>query len=171
MSTSTELLQRVNAVEQRLATRAALPVNPAVLTGADPSTGEQWDAGQVWAHLAEFIPYWIEQARLVAAAGLDEPVEFGRTRTDPSRVAAIARDRRQPLSVLWSETHADIEWLRRFLESVDESAWMARGLHPTLGIMTLERLVDEFLVGHLEEHAEQLDALAAGGAAPAIVEP
>jgi len=161
MSSRTELLQRLDAVEERLATRASLRVTPGVLTGADPSTGEQWDAGQVWAHLAEFIPYWIEQARLVAAAGADEPVEFGRTRTDPGRVGAIERDRHQPLTVLWSETHADIEWLRRLLESVDEGSFAARGLHPTLGIMSLERIVDEFLVGHLEEHADQLDALAA----------
>ena len=165
MSGRAHLLQRLDAAEDRLASRASLRVNADALTGADPSSGERWDAGQVWAHLAEFIPYWIEQARTVAAAGIDGPVPFGRTRSDPGRVGAIERDRRQPLSVLWSETHADIEWLRRFLKSVDDRSWAARGLHPTLGVMSLEHIVDEFLVGHLEEHADQLDALAAGAGA------
>jgi hypothetical protein len=155
------MLQRLDAVEERLAIRASLKVDQKALTDADATTGEQWDAGQVWAHLAEFIPYWIEQARLVAGSGRDEPVDFGRTKTDPGRIGAIERDRRQPVTVLWSETHADMEWLRRFLESVDDDSWAARGLHPTLGVMGLDRIVDEFLVGHLEEHADQLDALAA----------
>ena len=30
--------------------------------------------------------------------------------------------------------------------------------------MTLERIIDFFVVGHLEEHADQLDLIAAGGA-------
>ena len=162
MTGTDDLLRRLDAVEERLATRASLQVRADALTGADPSSGERWDAGQVWAHVAEFIPYWIEQTRSVAAAGFDEPVPFGRISSDPGRVGAIERDRRQPLSVLWSATHTDIEQLRRFLESVDARSWGARGLHPRLGVMNLERIVDEFLVGHLEEHADQLDALAAG---------
>ena len=32
------------------------------LTDPEPGTGERWDAGQVWAHLAEFVGFWLAQA-------------------------------------------------------------------------------------------------------------
>jgi hypothetical protein len=51
--------------------------------------------------------------------------------------------------------------LREFLAGLDAAAWTARGLHPTLGVLPLPEIVDHFLVGHLEEHADQLDRLAA----------
>lgn len=38
-------------------------------------------------------------------------------------------------------------------------SWSAQGWHPTLGVMDLTRIVDEFMVKHLEEHAEQLDRM------------
>ncbi len=33
------------------------------------------------------------------------------------------------------------------------------GAHPRLGDMPLAQIVEEFVVGHLEEHADQLDLL------------
>lgn len=161
MSGRAGLLERLDVVEERLATRAALEVRADSLTDADPVSGERWDAGQVWAHIDEFVPYWIDQARGVIAAYGGEPVAFGRTKGDAGRIAAIERDRHQPLGVLWGDVHSCIESLRRFLETLDDHAWSARGLHATLGVMSIERIVDDFLVGHLEEHADQLDAVAA----------
>ncbi len=142
---------------------AAAASRPNARTSPDPSSGERWEAGQVWAHLAEFVPYWIEQAQRLIASYDDEPVPFGRTKTDAARVAAIERDRTQPVSVLWADSHTDIEHLRNFLQRLDADAWRVRGLHPTLGVMDLDRIVGEFLVGHLEQHAEQLDELARDG--------
>jgi hypothetical protein len=151
-------LQRLDAVDQRLAAHVSDEESDA-LTSPDTSTGERWQRGQVWAHLAEFVPYWIEQVELVLRTSDGEPVPFGRTKRDEGRIAAIERDRHQPVSVLWSDTHAGIERLRTFLLGLDAPAWEARGLHPTLGVMSLRRILDEFLVGHLEEHAVQLDEL------------
>lgn len=50
-------LARLDAVERRLEAHAAR--SPAGLSEPEPVTGERWDAGQVWAHVAEFIPYWL----------------------------------------------------------------------------------------------------------------
>ncbi len=155
-------ISRLDAVEARLAALASTPIDAAALTDADPGSGERWDGGQVWAHLAEFVPYWLEQLRAVTTAFRDEPVPFGRTKTDPARVAAIERDRSLAIAVLWSQTLSDMESLRRFLEVLPEAAWHARGLHPTLGVMDVGGILDEFLVGHLEEHADQLASLTAG---------
>lgn len=160
MSERPGFIQRLDAVEERLAARAATSAPGTALTSADPSSGERWDAGQVWAHLAEFVTYWLGQVHQVIRGGGGEPVPFGRTKTDAGRVAAIERDRTQPVSVLWADTLTDIEQLRRFLLGLETDAWNARGLHPTIGVMEMDRIVDEFLVGHLEQHADQLDELA-----------
>lgn len=164
MSERTDLLQRLDAVEARLAARSTTSIAAGARTAADAKSGEQWEAGQVWAHLAEFIPFWIEQLQLVIDRYTDEPVAFGRVATDPGRLGAIERDRAQPVSVLWIATHSDIETLRLFIEELDERSLSARGLHTTRGVMDVRRILDEFLVGHLEEHAEQLDSLARDGA-------
>ena len=131
------------------------------LTSADPKTGEQWDGGQVWAHLAEFVPYWIEQARVVMAGGGAEPVPFGRVKTDPGRIASIAERRLEPTGVLAAKTAADIRRLGQFLREIDRDPanWEKLGVHSTLGVMSVGHLVDEFLVGHLEEHLRQLREL------------
>ncbi len=62
MSITDDYLARLDAVERRLAAAAAAEPPSGALTGADAETGEQWERGQVWAHLSEFIPYWIAEA-------------------------------------------------------------------------------------------------------------
>ena len=159
MSDRTQLLERLDAVEARLAARSTMASRGGAATDADPGSGERWEAGQIWAHVAEAVPYWIDQAQLVANTYDGEPVPFGRTKSDPTRIAAVERDRDQPVSVLWAVTHSDIESLRLVIASLDDVAWSARGRHETRGVMSMDRIIDEFLVGHLEEHADQLDEL------------
>jgi hypothetical protein len=162
MADTDTLLRRLDDVSERLAAQATASVPADARTRPDAGTGERWERGQVWAHLAEFVPYWIEQANLVIRSYDGDPVAFGRTKRDAGRTGAIERDRSQPIAVLWADTHGDLEQLRAFLARLDQTAWAARGLHETLGVMSLERIVEEFLVGHLEQHAEQLEELQGG---------
>ena len=154
-------LERLNKVESRLRALSQQSPAPGALTAPDPPTGEQWEAGQVWAHLAEIVGYWIPQAQYVVDHYAGEPVPFGRVKSNPERVAAIERDRTTTRSALWQRTETSISALRRFLENLPEQAWSARGQHQAQGTMSMERIVDEFLVGHLEQHADQLDGLVA----------
>jgi hypothetical protein len=164
MSARDELLGRLDAVEARLAALAHTDAQTGALTGADPRSGERWDRGQVWAHLAEFIPYWIEQSKPVIGerGASDEPPRFGRTSADPERIGSIERDRREPVSDLWAGTKADIALLRTFLGGLAPDQWLATGLHPTRGAMPMSQITEEFLVGHLEQHADQLEGLSRG---------
>ena len=63
-----------------------------------PAATERWDAGQVWAHLAEIGGYWLAELEAVIDAG-GEPVPFGRVKTDagahraPSTTGRSARRR------------------------------------------------------------------------------
>jgi hypothetical protein len=153
-------LRRLDAVEERLRNHAAIDFPPDARTAPDPPTGERWEAGQVWAHLAEFIPYWLGEAALVIEHGAADPVAFGRTKSDPARIAAIERDRHGDMATLSNRIARDVSGLRAFILGLDDSAWSAVGRHPTLGEMDVGCIVDEFLVGHLEQHADQLDGLA-----------
>jgi hypothetical protein len=156
---SAAFVERLDAVEARLRALAGRDTPEGALTAPDPPTGERWEAGQVWAHLAEFIPYWLAEVSLVIERGIIEPVAFGRSKSDPARISAIERDRRGDRGALWNRTAAGLASLRAFLLGLDPSAWEARGRHSTLGDMDLARIVDEFLVGHLEQHALQLEGL------------
>jgi hypothetical protein len=164
MSITDDYIARLNAVEARLAAAAAAESPPGSLTGADADTGERWERGQVWAHLSEFIPYWIAQAGPVLSnENAGEPTPFGRTKRDPERIGAIERNRNEPVPVLWDDTRADIAELRAFLGTMTPEQWTIKGRHPTKGTTTVDELVQEFLVGHLEEHADQLEGLTAPG--------
>jgi hypothetical protein len=156
---SAGFVARLDAVARRLDAHAA-GGGRRRLTSPDPATQERWDAGQVWAHLAEFIPYWIAQARIVLSSPRDG-APFGRVKTDEARVAAIERDRSRRVDELAERLHAHREQLRAFLVELNDADWRRTGTHPKLGLMSMVAIVEDFLVGHLEEHADQLDELAA----------
>jgi hypothetical protein len=130
------------------------------LTEPDPGTGERWDAGQVLAHVAEMLPYWVKEADKVVAG--PDGVAFGRVKSDPARVAAIERDRRDDPLRLLARIDQGVAAALALLDRLDAEALGRAGSHQTLGRMTVAQLVDDFLVGHLEEHADQLARLSQG---------
>ena len=162
-------LERLHAVRRRLAEHAASGPPPG-LTDPVPGEEERWEAGHVWAHLAEFPGYWVGQIRALLgrrASGAPEPIPFGRTRADPTRGAAIERDRHADPAALLARVMTDLGVAEAELERLPADAWHAVGLHPTLGSMTLPQILERFVVGHLEEHADQLGLLRSRGEGPA----
>jgi hypothetical protein len=155
-----EFMERLDAVEKRLERLAGLPAASGLTEPEEPS-GERWDWGQVWAHLAEFPAYWIEQIRHVLAGPPDEAPPFGRAKTDPIRVGAIEADRGTPPPELWQRVQGQLDDLRTLLQEMTPEDWDRRVTHSTLGIMGMRKVFEPFLVGHLEEHAAQLEGLAA----------
>jgi hypothetical protein len=157
----TDFAARLRAVEARLERHAAAGP-PGGLTDPDPGGAERWEAGQVWAHLAEFPAYWLAEVRRVlagVAAGASGPVPFGRTKADAARIAAIERERGTDPSALFRRVRDDLAGIAMELASLPPDAWEAAGLHPTLGEMPVRGIVERFVIGHLEEHADQLDLL------------
>lgn len=150
-------LRRIDAVELRLE-KLASPIEG--LTEADPDTGERWEAGQVWGHLAEFIQFWIEQAGDVIDEYTGDPVPYGRLRTDPTRLAAVEQGRHTSLDLLWDEVRSDLNDVRDFFQALPDDWSRAVGLHPKHGERSVEQIIEDHLVSHLEEHAEQLEGLA-----------
>jgi hypothetical protein len=152
------LLARLDAIEERLDRHARGPV-PGRLTEPDPGATERWEAVQVWAHMAEFIGYWHGQLKNVIDEYEGSAVPFGRTKTDPGRIAAIEMGRHAPIPMAKGRVHDAIEQLRRYLAALNPAEWTAVGRHSTLGEMDVERIVEHFVISHLEEHADQLDGL------------
>ena len=152
-------LDRLDAVEERLSRLAEQPA-AAGLTEPDEPSGERWDWGQVWAHLAEFPGYWTRELRKILAAGWTSEPPFGRTKADRARIEAIDRDRHVPASELMDRLRPQLVELRALLTEMSPDGWNMKVAHSTLGILGMDRVMEEFLVGHLEAHATQLDALA-----------
>ena len=155
-----DVFARLEAVEQRLGRHAGGP-KPDGLTEPDPDTPEErWEAGHVWAHITEFVPYWLGELRTVIGGFDGTAVPFGRIKTDPGRVAAIEVGRDEPVPDQMARTSEAVAEVRRFLSGLTPAEWNAVGRHPTRGEMDVEATVERFIVAHLEEHAEQLDRLA-----------
>lgn len=161
---SEAFLVRIDPALARLEkhTHAAAPNG--ALTSPDEETAEQWDVGQVWAHLAEFVDFWVNQIQGILAQQSAEPVPFGRTKTDESRVGSIEQHRHDDIPTLYAELSRQVVGLKALLEGMSADDWTRQGRHQKLGDMSMQRIFEFFLVGHLEEHADQLDELAAGGA-------
>ena len=155
------LLARLADAERRLAEHADRPLPPG-MTEPDPDGEERWEAGQVWAHVAEFPAYWLAQAQRVIALPTNEPVPFGRVKTDAGRIEAIERDRHTDPAALLTRVRTDLAEVGDAARSWPPEAWTRRGMHPSRGEMTVETIVDRFIVSHLEEHADQLDGLGRG---------
>ena len=129
--------------------------------GTEPEAS--WGPREVLAHTAEMLSYWIgEHARVVEArrpAGDAQP--FGRIATDMLRIGVLERDRSLPLGELFDRVDAGIaRWERRTTDAQPADG-EAIGVHPRLGEMTADQLRDRFVVTHLDEHVEQLEALLA----------
>ena len=154
------LIARLDAAEARLAAHAEGTL-PSGLTDPDPGGDERWEAGQVWAHLAEFPGFWRMEAQRIVDAASEEPVPFGRMKTDAGRVGAIERDRGVDVHELLLRMRRSLVHLRENAENWPDSAWERRGTHPVRGEMTVHEVIERFVVEHLEEHAGQLDGLAA----------
>jgi hypothetical protein len=152
------LLARLDEAETRLARLAAAPL-PADPSHVDPGDEERWDAGQVWAHLAEFPAYWLAQAERILAAPPGRPARFGRATDAPERVGPIEAGRHRPVDELWATCREGIEQVRAFTRTASRGDWAREGDHVLRGPLTAGFILEAFVGGHLLEHAAQLEAL------------
>ncbi len=154
------LLARLDDIEARLAVQAERPLPPA-LTEPDPDSEERWEPAQVWAHISELIPYWTQEARRIATDYRDTPVPYGRLATDDIRIHAIEERSRWPQAERWQRIRADLDDVRRLVNELDPAALGAEGRHPTGATRTVRFVLERSIAAHVEEHAEQLERLAA----------
>jgi hypothetical protein len=162
-STVPAMLSRIDAARKRLEELARK--TSAGLTDPEPDTGERWEAGQVWGHVAEFPGYWVSQVRSILSSSSATP-PFGRTVTDPDRLGAIDRGLRESRAALVSRALDGTGAAREYFAGLGDADWSRSGRHRVRGVMGVAQIVERFVVGHLEEHADQLASLSEGEPAP-----
>jgi hypothetical protein len=148
----------LSGVEERLVALAREGASDG-LTEPDPGGTERWRDVEVWAHLGEFPDYWVDQLSAVVGGRGGKAVPFGRTKADPARTAAVAAARRDDIAGHLRRLLGACDRLRALFATMDDADWAARGAHPSLGEMDVPSILQEFLIGHLEQHAAQLEAL------------
>jgi hypothetical protein len=134
------------------------PLSPTI--GVEPEA--HWGPPEVLAHVAEMLPFWTGEIERVLA-GDPEPVPFGRVASNPLRIAVVERDRTLPSRELFARITAGAERLADRLAELPPAAGKRRGIHETLGEMSVAALVERLVVGHLEEHVEQLKGVLPAG--------
>jgi len=133
--------------------RAGEPWPAGPVSGDGPEA--EWGPPEVLAHTSEMLQYWLGEIERVVAGSL-EPVPFGRVATDPLRTLTIERDRALPTGELISRIQSSVGRYAARLPQLSAADWQKRGLHPRLGEMTVEAMLQRFVVSHLAEHAVQL---------------
>ena len=125
-----------------------------------------WGPMELLAHVAEMLPYWLGEIERILA-GPPEPVAFGRLGTDPVRIALVGRDRTLPTGELYARIDSWLErWANR-LTTLSPAQLAKGGLHPRLGEMTVDAIVERMVVHHLDEHVEQLESILGNRPEPA----
>jgi len=149
------LRERVDAARRAY---AASPVRGwGELGPADERTGERWDRGNVLGHVAEILPYWTGQARAV----LDGAAIMGRDDAgSQARRAAIDSAHEAGEAPLLGRIDAGLAELLALLAGMRDED-LARPV--TVRIAGAEergwdlaRAIEALLVGHLEQHLDQL---------------
>jgi len=131
----------------------------------DHSPEASWGPRETLAHLEEMLPFWLGEAERLLDAP-DDAVTFGRLATDDVRLAIIGRDRTLPLRELVARVQVGIERWRRRLAELDGASRGRHGSHVTLGELTVADIATRFVVGHVEDHLDQLAAAIDGGPPP-----
>jgi hypothetical protein len=132
--------------------------------GTEPEA--EWGPREVLAHVNEMLPYWATQIRQILAGDPAEATPFGRVSTDPSRLGRIAADRQLACGDLLDRIAADLPRVEDLLAGLTADDLERRGLHSTRGELTVAASLETFLVSHLADHVEQLQAILVRRAAP-----
>jgi uncharacterized damage-inducible protein DinB len=150
--TTEERIQRIESTVQQLI--SLIERLPAEVLYREPQPGE-WPVMSTLAHLQELLPYWAHQAEGVVHRP-DQP--FGRTHSDPARIGAVEEHGHDSLDAMVKRIRVSLDECLATLRSLPSSGWSAVGHSPSRGTMTVEQIVDAFLVRHVEEHAAQTQA-------------
>jgi hypothetical protein len=138
--------------------RAALADVPPAVLYTQPASGG-WTPMEDLAHVAEMLGYWSgEIDRFVRQPG----ASFGRIASNPERIHFIethAHDTLDQITALLDAGHATALALLHRLQPADLEI---SGSHVKFGPQTTRHAIQEWLIDHLEEHVQQLRAIAAG---------
>lgn len=126
------------------------------------SPGEAgWNTLQVLGHMVEMLPYWSGQIRrLMDAQG--PPPPFGRALEDPGRLAGVEQGATATAAELIRQLQAETRAAAAMIRGLSPEARAKTGTHPRRGEMSVNDIVERFIIAHAEEHVEQVQRAVAG---------
>jgi uncharacterized damage-inducible protein DinB len=147
--------RRLERVDAQL---AILLRQPEVRQRLRAAPGEnEWSAMQTLGHMAEMIPYWLDHCqRLIAATA--EPPTFGRTLGAVERLAGVEVGARGDPEELLRVLHEQVQAAARAIREMTVRERSKKGVHVRRGEMTVAEVIEQFIVGHAEEHLAQVRA-------------
>lgn len=120
-----------------------------------PPGGKEWSAMQTLGHMAEMIPYWLNHCRtLIAATGA--PPTFGRTAGSPERLAGVAHGASAGSDALLRQLHEEVRAAASVIRQLSAAERGKRGISGERGEMTVDQVIESFIVDHAEEHLAQV---------------
>lgn len=118
-------------------------------------TESEWTVMENLAHIAEFMPYWGNEAtKLVARPGQ----KFGRTMDDEGRQAALCEHGHDSLAQLRAALPGSYARLDNVLSRLNDSDLELTGHHSRYGEKMLEWFIEDFITKHLRDHVAQIRA-------------
>jgi hypothetical protein len=146
--------RRLEAVSQQISMLVRQPENAERLRAA-PGQSE-WNVLQNLGHIAEMIPYWLDQSRRMILADSANPHTVGRTLDDPERLTGVERgaagDPDELLAQVQEQARKGAAAIRAF--TPEERA--KKGVHPRLGELSVEDMIERFIIVHAEDHLKQM---------------
>lgn len=115
----------------------------------------EWPVMSTLAHLSELMPFWAHEAEAIAHA---PGKSFGRTHDDPRRIGAIEQHGHDTPAAMVPQIRASLGECVATLRRIPADGGSLTGEHPTRGSMSVDELIDAFIVRHAEEHADQIAA-------------
>ena len=152
-------LMRKRVVVARARLRALLPASSDHEPPADPQTGERWDRLNILGHMSEFPAFW--SAELAAAMETGE--EFGRRPGSTGRQDAVDAGAGIGESQLKRRVARGVETVLGLLGKLDPADLERTITMRGRGEVTVRWALENLLVGHLEQHCDQLYALTTSG--------
>jgi len=135
---------------------ASLLGQPEVASRLRTPPGEsEWSAMQTLGHVTEMIPYWLSHCRtLMAATG--GPPEFGRTPGSPERLAGVAHGAAAEPHALVEQLHREVRAAASAIRGLSAAERSKRGRNRERGEMTVNDIIESFIVRHAEDHLGQV---------------
>lgn len=118
----------------------------------------EWSVLQILGHLAEMIPYWLENCRrIIAARGT--PLPFGRSHEAEERLAGVERGAKGDVDELLRLVDREIQTAVQTIRGMSPAERERQGVHIRYGAMSVAQVIERFIVAHAEEHLEQVRAV------------
>lgn len=153
-TTPESLAQGLETATSQMATLVRAPANAARLRAA-PGENE-WTVLQILGHCDEMIPYWLVQIQRVLDTPGTEAVPIGRSQDDPTRLAGPARGAAGNPDELIAQVEAESKKGAAKIRAFTPEQLQKKGIHPRRGEMSVEEMLEFFIVTHMNEHLEQV---------------